>query len=56
MNIIRKLLKSETGATAIEYALLAALIAVVIIAGVRRVGQSINATFEQVSDNLPGAK
>ena len=41
----RRLLADDSGATAIEYALLAALIAVVIIAAVFTMGQTLNAIF-----------
>ena len=44
----KKLWKDETGATAIEYGLLAALIAVVIIGAVSALGTTINDTFETV--------
>ena len=45
-------LKNESGATAIEYGLIAALIAVVIITGVTAVGTSLSSTFTTVSGNL----
>ena len=41
----RRLLADDTGATAIEYALLAAFIAVAIIAAVISVGQTLNGIF-----------
>jgi pilus assembly protein Flp/PilA len=44
--------KDESGATAIEYGLIAALIAVVIITGVTAVGTSLSSTFTTVSGNL----
>jgi pilus assembly protein Flp/PilA len=44
--------KNESGATAIEYGLIAALIAVVIITGVKAVGTNLSGTFETVSGNL----
>jgi pilus assembly protein Flp/PilA len=50
-NIVR-FLRDETGATAIEYGLLAALIAVVIIAAVRTVGTSLRATFSSIASGL----
>jgi pilus assembly protein Flp/PilA len=45
-------LKDEEGVTAIEYGLIAALIAVAIIAGVGLVGTSVNETFEEVATQL----
>ncbi len=47
-------LKDEEGATAIEYALLAALIAVVIIGAVTNVGTQVKAVFESVWSALGG--
>jgi len=45
-------LKNESGATAIEYGLIAALIAVVIITGVTAVGTSLSTTFTSISGSL----
>jgi pilus assembly protein Flp/PilA len=45
----RELWRSDDGATAIEYSLLAALIAVVIIASVTTIGQTFADTFETVA-------
>lgn len=42
----------ESGATAIEYGLIAALIAVVIITGVTAVGTGLSSTFTSISGNL----
>ncbi|HWY65328.1 MAG TPA: Flp family type IVb pilin [Rhizomicrobium sp.] len=47
-----KFAKNESGATAIEYGLIAALIAVVIIGGVTAVGNSLSSTFNSVSGSL----
>ena len=47
--------QDEEGVTAIEYGLIAALIAVAIIATVSAVGDSLNATFEKVSGALDDA-
>ena len=52
---LRRLAKNEQGATAIEYGLIAALIAVVIIAAVTSVGTNLNATFTTVASGLAGA-
>jgi len=52
MNAIRKLLKNKKGATAIEYGLIAALIAVAAIAAMQGVGTSLNKTFTNVSTSL----
>ena len=48
----RRLLDDDTGATAIEYALLAAFIAVMIIAAVVSVGQKMNAIFTGTNAEL----
>ena len=52
MKIFRKLKKNEKGATAIEYGLIAALIAVAAIAAMNSVGDSVGNTFNNVSDCL----
>jgi len=49
---IMEFLKDEEGVTAIEYGLIAALIAVAIIVGVTAVGTSVNSTFTEVSTKL----
>lgn len=51
-NIFTRFVKDESGATAIEYGLIAALIGVAIIAGVKALGTSLSATFDAVSTNL----
>jgi pilus assembly protein Flp/PilA len=45
----RTLLRNESGATAIEYGLIAALIAVAIIAGATATGNSLQAVFTNVA-------
>lgn len=47
-----RFLKDESGATAIEYGLIAALIAVAIIGGVTALGTSANDTFSAISGEL----
>jgi pilus assembly protein Flp/PilA len=47
-----KFVKNESGATAIEYGLIAALIAVVIIGGIASVGTSLSSTFNGISTTL----
>ena len=49
---LNKLLKNEDGATAIEYGLIAALIAVAAIAAMQLVGTSLTATFTNVANKL----
>ena len=50
-----RFLKDESGATAIEYGLIAALIAVAIIGGVTALGKSVNTTMDNVSDSIDAA-
>lgn len=52
---IQQFLRDEEGVTAIEYALIAALIAVVIIAAVTLVGNEVNDTFNKVGKTLENA-
>jgi pilus assembly protein Flp/PilA len=47
-----RFLKDESGATAIEYGLIAALIAVAIIGGVSALGENANATFSSVAGEM----
>src|SRR3546814_16228568 len=55
MSFIRKMFKNEKGATAIEYGLIAALIAVAAIAALGAVGDELNTTFEAVNTALVNA-
>ncbi len=55
MKKLMGFLKDEDGVTAIEYGLIAALIAVVIIVSVTAVGKSLKATFETVQGALDTA-
>jgi pilus assembly protein Flp/PilA len=50
--LISRMLKDESGATAIEYGLIAALIAVALITGASTLGNSINTQFNGLSTNL----
>jgi pilus assembly protein Flp/PilA len=50
-----KLIRDTKGATAIEYGLIAALIAVAAIAAMSSVGSELGNTFNNVSDELAGA-
>ncbi len=52
MKFVQNFLKDESGATAIEYGLIAALIAVAIIGGASSLGNNIGATFNEVSGKL----
>ena len=48
-NFMTRFLKDESGATAIEYGLIAALIAVVLVGALTAVGDSLTGAFEKVS-------
>ena len=53
MKFINKLLRrDEAGATAIEYGLIAALIAVAAIAAMQGLGSSLKATFNNTSSSM----
>ncbi|MGC3969147.1 MAG: Flp family type IVb pilin [Pirellulales bacterium] len=51
----RKLLRSEDGPTAVEYAVMLALIVVVCLTTIRAVGTNANAAFSKVSTSLTSA-
>jgi pilus assembly protein Flp/PilA len=53
LNAGRQFLRDEEGVTAIEYGLIAALIAVVIIGAVQLVGTDLLNVFTKISDALP---
>jgi pilus assembly protein Flp/PilA len=52
MSRVVAFLKDESGATAIEYGLIAAGISVVIIAAVNAIGSSLNTKFNYISTQL----
>ena len=52
MTFINKLLRDEQGATAIEYGLIAALIAVAAITAMQTLGNELNTTFSTVSTKM----
>ncbi|GBD42356.1 hypothetical protein HRbin39_01747 [bacterium HR39] len=53
MRTLRALWQDESGATAIEYGLIAALVAVAIIAVLTTLGTRLTNTFQTVADQLP---
>jgi len=55
MKFINKLLRDEAGATAIEYGLIAALIAVAAITAMSSLGGQLSTTFTKVSDCMVSA-
>ena len=54
-HFLKSFVKNESGATAIEYGLIAALIAVAIIGAVTTVGTDLAALFTNISGGLTGA-
>ena len=52
--MLHKFLQDEDGATAIEYGLIAALIAVAVIAAIQAVGEQLSTTFESIDSGLEG--
>lgn len=55
MISLKRFLKDEGGATAIEYGLIAALVAVVIIGAVTALGTSISGKFTEISTAISNA-
>ncbi len=54
MKFFRKLRRNEEGATAIEYGLIAALIAVAAITAMSSLGTNLSTTFTKVSSSMTG--
>ena len=52
MNLISRFVRDESGATAIEYGLIAALIAVVIITALTTIGTNLSTTFANISGKI----
>jgi pilus assembly protein Flp/PilA len=53
INLFSRFVRDESGATAIEYGLIAALIAVVIITGLTQVGTALNSKLIAIAGKLP---
>ncbi len=51
-KFITKFVKDESGATAIEYGLIAALIAVVLVSAMTALGGDLTATFDKIGNSL----
>jgi pilus assembly protein Flp/PilA len=51
-DFLSRFVTDESGATAVEYGLIAALIAVAIIAGATALGQNLNTVFTNLSTNV----
>lgn len=55
MTQLRNLIHDEDGVTALEYGLIAALIAAVIVGAVTLLGQNVNNTFNTIAGSMPTA-
>jgi pilus assembly protein Flp/PilA len=51
-NILARFVKDESGATAIEYGLIAALIALAIMVGAGRLGNALDAQFSDIAGTM----
>jgi pilus assembly protein Flp/PilA len=56
MSLIKRFIRDDKGATAIEYGLIAAGIAVVIIVAVNAVGTNLNSVFTSISSSLASSR
>jgi pilus assembly protein Flp/PilA len=54
MSFVSRFLRDESGATAIEYGLIAAGIAVAIIAAVQSLGTTLNTKFTSLNTSISG--
>ncbi|MGB3273005.1 MAG: Flp family type IVb pilin [Xanthobacteraceae bacterium] len=54
-SLVSRFVKDESGATAIEYGLIAALIALVIIGAVTTLGTTLSSKFTQIKDGIAAA-
>ena len=52
MRLVKSFIRNDSGATAIEYGLIAALVSVVIIAALKTLGGNLNTTFTSVASAL----
>ena len=52
-KFVMRFAKDESGATAIEYGLIAALVAVVLVVALGAMGTKLSGTFQTVTNNLP---
>ncbi len=52
MSFVKRFMTNESGATAVEYGLIAALIGVVIIAGAGFLGQALNQKFQDIGNTV----
>jgi len=55
LNAVKRFIKNEDGPTAVEYAVMLALIVVVCLSTITLIGTRANATFNQIAGALPAA-
>ena len=55
MTKVERFMKSEDGPTAVEYAVMLALIVIVCIASISSIGTEVNSTFENIQGELSSA-
>jgi len=53
LNNVQRFLKSEDGPTAVEYAVMLALIVIVCLTAIQAIGTNANATFNSIATTLP---
>ncbi len=53
-KFVTRFLKDESGATAIEYGLIAALVAVALVTALTTMSGKLQGTFDEVGESLPG--
>ncbi|PCI33362.1 MAG: Flp family type IVb pilin [Alphaproteobacteria bacterium] len=51
-NVVKRIVASDAGSTAIEYALIAALIGVVCVGALTAIGGTLDTTFTTISSNM----
>jgi pilus assembly protein Flp/PilA len=51
-NLVTRFVKDQSGVTAVEYALLAAMIAIAIIVGMQQLATGINSEFNTIANDL----
>lgn len=54
LELLKRFVKEEDGASMVEYGLLAALVALVAIAALTTIGTRVGGVFESIRDALPG--
>ena len=55
VNLIKQFIQKDEGATALEYGLMAALIAAVIVVSVQGLGTTLNNTFSNIDTKISGS-